>query len=394
MRTIVRLCIVLACAVLWSAAWSAEEAASPEKAAELMDAGNYVEAGRLYEILAASDLTNASYAERLAHCLFIKFTLLPEGEERTAAWERSKREAQRAKALGDNSNFLQGLLDRFEAGMGEPADATMQAAEAAFSRGDLHEALAAYQNIALRDPASYEARLFAGDVYFRMKDLVSAGEWFQKAIAVDPNRETAYRYWGDAFMEAGQAAAALHKFIDGIVAEPYSRSSWMGLQQWADATGHGLAHPRIEVPAGPTAQSNGPATKDVTINIDPAMLKDPDNASAWLVYSAYRATWRTEEFAKQFPEEKQYRHSLAEEVGAFEALLAVLEESKQPRDRKNEGFRNVSALQKDRMLEAYVLISAPDQGIAQDYPAYRDAHRDVLHAYIEKYVVRDKEGAR
>jgi hypothetical protein len=33
----------------------------------------------------------------------------------------------------------------------------------------------------------------------------------------------------------------------------------------------------------------------------------------------------------------------------------------------------------------------PDEGIAQDYPAYRDAHRDVLHAYIEKHVVREKK---
>ena len=92
-----------------------------------------------------------------------------------------------------------------------------------------------------------------------------------------------------------------------------------------------------------------------------------------------------------FPDEKEYRHSLAEEVGAFEALLLMFDESKPGTDAKNESFRNVAALQKDGMLEAYVLLSAPDEGIAQDYPAYRDGHRDVLHAYIEKYVVRDKK---
>jgi tetratricopeptide (TPR) repeat protein len=391
METIARWLIVLALSAFWGTAWSADEAASPEKAAELMDAGNYLEALRLYEVLAASDPSNASYAERLAHCLFVKFSTLPDGEERTAAFERSRSEAQRAKSLGNISNLLQGLLERFEQPMGKAADETMQAAEAAFSRGDLDAALAAYQDIALRDPASYEARLYAGDVYFRKKNLISAGEWFQKAIAVDPNRETAYRYWGDAFLESSQAAAAMHKFIDAVIAEPYSRSSWMGLQQWAERTGHGLAHPRIEAPAGPTSGSKDPATKDVTINVDSASLKDPDSAGAWLIYAAYRATWRTEEFAKTFPDEKEYRHTLAEEVGAFQALLLMLDVSKDLADGKNESFRNLAALQKDQMLEAYVLISAPDEGIAQDYPAYRDAHRDVLHAYIEKHVVREKK---
>jgi len=30
------------------------------------------------------------------------------------------------------------------------------------------------------------------------------------------------------------------------------------------------------------------------------------------------------------------------------------------------------------MIEPYVLLSAPDQGIAADYAAYRDLHRDQL----------------
>ena len=54
-------------------------------------------------------------------------------------------------------------------------------------------------------------------------------------------------------------------------------------------------------------------------------------------------------------------------------------------------LRNVSLLAKDGMLAPYVLISAADAGIAQDYAAYRAAHRDVLHAYVERYVVRKKE---
>jgi tetratricopeptide (TPR) repeat protein len=391
MKIIVRLLIVITCGVCCSTGWSAENATQRQEAEQLFEAGNYLDALPVYESLAAADPTSAAYAERLAYCLMVKFEILSDGPERTAAYERAKREAERAKSLGDDSNILHVILERMNQPIGVPLEATMQAAEAAFSRGDLERALAGYQEIAARDPASYEARLYSGDVYFRMNKLAAAGEWFQKAIAINPNIETAYRYWGDAFMQGGQAEAAMHKFIDAVIAEPYTRRSWMGLQQWAGKTGHELAHPRIDIPAAPTSKATDLATKDVAIDVNLDKEKDPAIIAIWLAYSAHRAVWRTEEFAKKFPDEKQYRHSLAEEAGAFLMMLAVMDESKLAGDQKNESLRNVTALGKDQMLEPYVLISAADEGIAQDYAAYRDAHRDVLHAYIEKYVVREKK---
>lgn len=392
MQTIARLCIVLVCGACWSTSWSAADSSlSPKEAAELFDSGNFENALPVYQALAAAEPTNASYAERLAFCLMVRFENLPEGAERTATFERARREAERAKALGDDSNLLHVVLDRVQQPIGTPREATMQAAEAAFSRGDLATALAGYQDIALRDPRSYEARLFAGDVYFVMKKLDSAGEWFQKAIEVNPNIETAYRYWGDALLQFNQKEAALQKFIAAVVAEPYSRSSWAGLGQWANRTGHELAHPRIEIPTRPTSASTDPAAKDVSIDVNLDSGADPDTVAIWLVYSAQRALWRTEEFAKRFPDEKQYRHSLAEEREAFELMLATMDETKNRGDPGDESLRTVMALKQDQMLEAYVLISAPDEGIAQDYAAYRDAHRDVLHSYIEKYVVREKK---
>jgi tetratricopeptide (TPR) repeat protein len=391
MQIIARSLIVIACGVCWSVGWSAgDPSVSPKEAAELYEGGNFENALPVYEALAAADPTNAKYAERLAFCLLVKFENLPDGAERTATFERARREAQRAKSLGDDSNLLNVVLDRLEQPIGEAKEATMQAAEAAFSRGDLATALAGYQDIALRDPSSYEARLYAGDVYFVMKKLESAAEWFQRAIALDPDRETAYRYWGDALMQSNQPEAARQKFIDAVVAEPYSRKSWTGLKQWADRTGHELEHPRIEPPAQPKSDSTDPATKDVEINVNLDEANDPADVGSWLVYSAQRVLWRTQLFAERFPDAKEYRHSLAEEVGAFETMLALLDESKPPAKLEDASLRNVSLLAQDGMLAAYVLISAADEGIAQDYDAYRAAHRDVLHAYMEKYVVRKK----
>lgn len=37
-------------------------------------------------------------------------------------------------------------------------------------------------------------------MYFKRKEWDRAGEWFAKAIQLNPDRETAYRYWGDVRM--------------------------------------------------------------------------------------------------------------------------------------------------------------------------------------------------
>jgi hypothetical protein len=39
------------------------------------------------------------------------------------------------------------------------------------------------------------------------------------------------------------------------------------------------------------------------------------------------------------------------------------------------------------LVEAYILISAADQGIAEDYAAYREQHRDKLRQYLDEIVV-------
>src|SRR5437879_8137856 len=46
-----------------------------------------------------------------------------------------------------------------------------------------------------------------------------------KAIAIDANRETAYRYWGDALDAQGKTNLARDKFVEAIVAEPDRKST-------------------------------------------------------------------------------------------------------------------------------------------------------------------------
>ncbi len=53
-------------------------------------------------------------------------------------------------------------------------------------------------------------------------------------------------------------------------------------------------------------------------------------------------------------------------------------------------MRDLLALNKAGMIEAYILLQAPDEGIAQDYNAYRDANRDRLAAYFRQFVIPPK----
>src|SRR5438270_2961536 len=94
----------------------------------------------------------------------------------------------------------------------------------AFSNGNLKKALALYKEAAEADPKLYEAALFAGSTEFKMKNYDEACTWYAKAIAINPDRETAYRIWGDALMQKGEQKTARSKFVDAVIAEPYTKS--------------------------------------------------------------------------------------------------------------------------------------------------------------------------
>jgi hypothetical protein len=109
-----------------------------------------------------------------------------------------------------------------------------------------------------------------------------------------------------------------------------------------------------------------------------------------MMYSMNSATWHSKKFKETYPAEAQYRHSLAEEVDGIRGALTVLSEQKITPEKMDPTWRTLSAIDKDGMLECWILLDAPDQGIAQDYLAYRAKHRDLLHAYIAKYDVHPK----
>jgi tetratricopeptide (TPR) repeat protein len=261
-------------------------------------------------------------------------------------------------------------------------------AEKAFSAGDFQTAMTKYVAAAEADPHLYEAPLYAGDTAYTQHDLPTAAHWFAKAIEIDPNRETAYRYWGDAILRYGNdPEAAREKFIGAIVAEPYSRLAWQGLQQWAVREKAVILPPKIERPAGPVVDAKNP--NNITININPESIdekKHPGGAS-WMIYSLCRAGYRGDQFKKQFPNEKEYRHTLKEEDDCLSIVVTGMGERKLEAKNLDESLRNLLDVYQAGMLDCWILINGADEGIARDYAAYRDSHRQLLHDYIARFVV-------
>ena len=121
----------------------------------------------------------------------------------------------------------------------------------------------------------------------------------------------------------GKPVEAENKYIEALLAEPYSRTPRVGLQQWADSNHARLVPPPITLPARPTMDGKG--NTNVTIN---ASTLGTPTSSAWLIYSMNPMIWRSKKFQVQYPTETKYRHSLAEEMDGLRSVLEVVKEQK------------------------------------------------------------------
>ena len=363
------------------------------RAFQLYKEAKFTEALPLFEKLAAAHPEDAEVAEHFAILVTTQAIYLKDPEARKQARLRGRELLLKAQKLGANTPLVQSLLDDItpEGDIGFSAkkdvDEAMREGEAAFAKADFPKAIEMYQRALLLDPKLYAAALFIGDVYFKTADQNKAGEWFARAIEIDPDRETAYRYWGDSLMKQGRVSEAAEKFVEAYIAEPYSRLARAGFIQYAERVNVALAHPRVELPASVKKKSEN----ETTITLDADMLKKDDksgSSAAWLMYSLVRANWAGSEFLKQHPNEKTYRHSLKEEAAAMRSALKALDEQKGVKpENVDPSLRVIRKLDKEGLLEAYILLAMPDEGIAQDFAPYRKSNIENLRRYVKQYVL-------
>lgn len=365
-----------------------------QRAFELFKQDKHIEALPLFEELALKSPDDRDVLVGLGACLVSEAATLDDQDAASKERIRARQVLLKAKKLGSTAPLLENLLQMLpEDGVvkyeNTPADQAMRAAEAAFARHDFEEAIKNYTKVLEYDPKNYSAVLFIGDTYFAEKDWAKAGEWYQKAIDLDPNKETAHRYYADMLLKNGEVEKSRTRFIQAVVAEPYNPISWRALQAWA--TTNKLQLQRVHVDTPNKVSQTG--DKNITINIDPNA--PAETSSIWLMYGLTKASWHGDEFKKHFPAEKQYRHSLAEEAEALTTAATVWTEGNEADKKKKKATSapkdpNLILLLKlyqAKMIEPYVLLNAADEGIAQDYPGYREKNREKLEQYLSEFVV-------
>jgi Flp pilus assembly protein TadD len=363
-----------------------------QKSAELTKQQKYTEALPILEKLAIAEPNNAETHFYLGFALIAQANITKDEAARKALRIRARNAFIKSKELGVQRPAIDALIQSTPADGSDgvafsqiaEANKLMTEAEAFFSQGKLDDALRNYQKALQLDPTLYLAALFSGDVYIQRADYPQAETWYQKAIAIDPNRETAYRYSATPLMKQRKYDQARDRYVEAYISEPYNSYTAAGLTQWAQATNTRIAHPLIDIPTNVTFDQKG----DVKIDLDASALlggKD-DGSFAWISYGATRSTWRKEKFAKTFPREKTYRHSLTEEVDALRSVL-LLATGDMKVKQLSASLAKLKKLNDEGLLEAYVLLAQADDGIAESHPAYLRQNRDKLRRYVIEYIL-------
>jgi tetratricopeptide (TPR) repeat protein len=355
----------------------------------LFKQNHHLEALPIFRQLAKQNPSDAEVIFGWGACLIDHSATLSDDAE--AAQERVQARALliRAKELGNNSPLLLNLLEMLpEDGSihhdKNAVDQGIRDGEAAFAKNDYDAAIIGYSRAFTLDPKNYSAALFIGDSYFAKKDFSNATMWYERAIQVDPTIETAYRYEADMLIKNGDMAKSRIRSIQAVVTSPYNGVTWRALQAWAKSNNSALATARISQ-AGSVSQKD-----DQHINITLDGSKPSSVMSVWMIYSMTRASWRTTEFKKHFPNEKQYRHTLAEESEALRTAASLIDVGNKKKSKDVASDPDLALLKRlydAKMIEPYVLLSAPDREIAADYVAYRDQHRDQLEQYLSDFIV-------
>ena len=360
-------------------------------ALEMRKNSEFLKSLPLFEDLYSKNSNDISVLEGLAEALLARSVTQTDATVANKDRIRARDIIEHARSLGDHSQLVENLSESLKNvdekstlsySSRAEADAAMKAGEAAFAKNDFEEAIKNYKHAIELDPSNYFATLFVGDSYFALKQFPAAGEWYTKAEVLDPNQDTAFRYHGDMLTKQGDFAGARNLLLQGIVASPYDPKTWRALVAWAKPTGVTLQ--RVHIEAG---SSVTPTDKGANITFDPS--QPAETGAVWFAYAGSRALWK-DRFKQTYPQEAQYRHSLAEEVDALTTAAKVAEETGGKKGNKAlDNDPNVQLLLKlyhADMLAPYVLLNGADQGISEDYAAYRSQNRAKLIQYLGEFV--------
>lgn len=343
-----------------------------DSAIALFDNGKHREALALLERVVAAGSADRRVYETLGFAVLETSGAPSSAAERQQLRARARSMFAKAVSLGSTSQQILTIMATIPEDGGsdvvfsgnKEVNEAMGRAEAAYSGGDYRLAFTLYQKALALDPALYDAAMFSGDTYLHTLPIDSAYIWYARATEINPNRETAWRYWSDVLLKHGDPDQALEKAIESVIGDPFNRMSREALIAWAQAGKRAMAFPKVILPVRDTATVHAPA---------------------WMAYDSVRRSWQgsggkpTATFTAQYPRDSVYRHSVLEEKAALQAAYRA--------GAGDPATVNLKLLDDAGMLEAFIFFTRADQGVAEDYPAYLKAHRDTLRRFWAEFVV-------
>src|SRR4051794_8078896 len=194
------LCIGLTFFVLVSTASSQTEEEIKEalvKSVTLLDAGKYLEAEPYLVKLVKAVPDSAELRMMYGTVLLVKSKQISDNDAAKKAAALALEQFQAAKRLGANNPDL----DEMIAVLGGAPNtrptsnipkSSFDQAEIKFAQSKYNEALPLYRKALEEDPKNYLAALYSADCLMQLGDYENAEKYYQKAIEIDPDRETAY----------------------------------------------------------------------------------------------------------------------------------------------------------------------------------------------------------
>jgi tetratricopeptide (TPR) repeat protein len=412
-------CGVLLCIFAFLVSSAIAQQAAPDYAAlkqqgdALFAQNKMEEALPVYEKLSADGNADWLVFSRLGFLVYNKLALSRNPQERKELADRARTALMRARELGDRTALTNSLINNLANGtpaityyseVGE-ADSYMQQAEIIFMKGDLPAAVELYKKAFEADPKLYDAAVYIGDACYKTPGkLEEAQEWYAKAVAINPNRAVAYRYWADDLMKLGKVQEARDKFVEAYISQPTDRLAVAALATWAKGQNITLSQPLVKIPVTIEMTANGyvvtvaagainnstpvkipfveqstPGTYSSALN---STLAGNPTLTAWLKYASGRVSW-SKKYVADHPNQTSVRNNLPEETFALRACISQLDANAKDLD---PSLATLIKLDKDGVLEAFILLARGDQGIMQDYPAYLTQHRDILRRYVMTWV--------
>ncbi len=352
---------------------------------------------------------DAAALHRLGVCLVMQSVSQDEAVKRKNMRKRARGLLEKSKKLGMEDELLDHYLSIIPEDGGEndifadqeQVEEILKEAEKSFKYGDFEKCIVLYAKAMELDPTNYKAVIYVGDSYFGNHQHKEAVEWFERATKIDPDKETAWRCWGDCLMHLEKKTEGRTKFMDALIAEPYNKFSWAGVSNLIayirnDLKKADIGHKTPDIKRPQRIEDSGELNLPVKNTDDDSEEAPPDGTEAWKHYNKAAKEWRKERFKECFPEEEVYRYTLKEEKEALELVAEnvnwLIKKGRVKKDDLDSGIEMLLELQSADLLEPYIFFHLADKSIVKEYPEYRKLNRDKLKRYLDEYELPKLEG--